>query len=150
MKQRPRGNCEDESGQVKIKPFAGSPVKFCQNERYPKFKFSMSTKCSSQKGVQSKHLAHHSPKIGVKNIPKVLIASEEKKQGVDLDNALIEVTEEDDTFCLNESLGSIISKDSDEALSVSISEDSMLSEIACKGKRKAKVIKFKKKESKAC
>lgn len=56
---------------------------------------------------------------------------------------------EDDTFCLNdESLGSAISKDASEMLSVSISEDSLLSELTVKSKKKKHIIKLPKKSIK--
>jgi len=56
---------------------------------------------------------------------------------------------EDDTFCLlDESLGSMISQDPSNILSVSVSQESLLSDMTQIVKKKTKVIKLSKKGSK--
>jgi len=140
MKRLPGNGAVPSAAQI-------SPKKNCQNERFPKYKFSMSTKASSQKEVSS-----------CKSIPKIPELQEKTlkdskeldyKKFDSLDDALLEIPdEENDTFKLDETLGSLFTMERDEVLSVS--DDSVLSEITQKSKKKHIVIKMKKKCDRKC
>ena len=88
----------------------------------------------------SKNLVSKSPERSVKVFDSTTAVMEVKEVHED---------KEDDTFCFhNQSFGSVISKNDSEILSVSLSEDSILSEFTMKSKRKSHIIKLRKKSIK--
>mmetsp|Transcript_16269 Transcript_16269/g.14199 ORF Transcript_16269/g.14199 Transcript_16269/m.14199 type:complete len:193 (-) Transcript_16269:97-675(-) len=119
-----------------------SPIRVLRNEKFPRFKLSMSTKCSSKKGIQISATKSKTKVDKLKNKRDLQVKKDEVIAD-NLNDALLEVTEEDDTFNLNnDTLGTLFSQDLDNILSVSMSECSFLSEEADKDKKKTKVVKI--------